>query len=201
MQNSCFNRDMRNNSYEPKKRSVVPDKFVSAFNILLEELERETGILYSVSVHETGSYKPLVIKPFERRRKYIVCDMKSEYKELEGEYNSIYEIKKKIIELKYGNLLTSDIAWHSFKKDDQNYEEYDNGNFFGQWRCPECNNETNYVGNELCQLRKETNGICSYRHNSIWNDVEFDLKTQLVYSSFGPTIPMLKKIGRIVCEN
>jgi len=65
-------------------------------------MEKDTGHMYQITINKFGEYNDnkYVIGCFKNRKQKIqVYDMKPEYKELEGFYNNMKEIREKIIYL------------------------------------------------------------------------------------------------------
>lgn len=185
----------RNNVIGTKKDTFVPDQYINYFSDVLDKLEQETGKLYSLSIQEIGCHHPMTLKSFDERSKYVVSDMKSKYKELEGEYSCVIDIKKRIINLLYGDLLVdpSNLTWHLSINNPMD------GFISGKWQCPECGYPSNYVGNELCQARVQN--ICRYIHKSIWYDVKICVKNQEVYQCGGGSLSICHPLGKITCFN
>lgn len=128
-------------------KTNIPDKYKSKFMSLLEDLEAETGTLYTVEVKELNSNSYLRFKPFDHRGRYSVYDMLPKYNGLEGEYKTIDEIKKKIVELQAEELGVKD----------------------GVWECVDCHRKNSFFGGR-------TYGHCCkngcHSRRTIWDEVE-----------------------------
>jgi hypothetical protein len=167
------------------KKTNVPPKFLNKFINLLEELEKEMNTMYRISIQEIGCGTDVVLKPFEDRTRYIVEQMDSQYKDLEGEYKTVDGIYTKIHELKYKNLLNSPLTWK--KSDYGGYCE-------GTWKCPKCNKNDNPVAFECCQRG------CHYTVESIWQDIIIDVKNQSIYVRNGGSISICHPIGKVFAK-
>ena len=122
--------------------------------------------------------------------KYVVQNMKPAYKELEGTYDSVIDIKRKICQLQYKDMLIGDLEWVI------NDDFYDDGYFKGNFKCPKCAKEDNPVAFECCQNRK-----CYYSNESIWRNVEFDLNSpKEIYTCKGGSLSICHPIGKIVSQ-
>ena len=190
MDNILQDKIFRKNVIGTKDYTTIPDQYLKDLTDLLNKLENETGTLYSASIQEIGCHHPVTLNQFDKRSRYIISHMKSEYKELEGEYSSVIEIKKRISRLQYGNLLINDVEWKNINS------VQNNGYVTGNWRCPECGNETNCVTNGACQSQK-----CRYSHQSIWRSVSISLTKQEIYSAAGGSLSICYPLGKITCFN
>lgn len=153
----------------------IPAEYQSKFLNLLNELEQTTGKSYTCELQGLSCNLPMRIKPFDKREKYIVCDMAEGYEELEGEYKNIQEIKAKIRQLQYEGLYLPS----------------------GGWKCPECGCEDNYTGNESCQGSCSLQNCCDYFHRSKWKMVDAYPSSQKIYRSSGGSFACLTPLGNL----
>lgn len=75
----------------------LPEKYRKLFNDILIMMEKETGDMYQFTINKFGEYNDnkYIIGDFKKRKQKIqVYDMKPEYKELEGVYNNMKEIRE-----------------------------------------------------------------------------------------------------------
>lgn len=80
----------------------IPAKYHEQFSNVLDALEKETGLLYQITIAQHNTYidNNLILGEFSKRNiKIMVYDMDDEYKELEGIYDNIDNVKEKIKEL------------------------------------------------------------------------------------------------------
>ena len=130
-------------------KMTLPAKYQQAFADLLNQLELETGQKFlTLELRGRGLDHPLKINTSDRpTKKYRVREMAKGYREIEGEYSTIGEIRKKITERR----------WSKFDRRD------------GYWRCPGCW-RWNHVGNLSCEDLS-----CDYIHSSSkWDDIRID---------------------------
>ncbi len=165
--------DHGSQDYLPGPYTDVPATYQEKFLTLLNELENETGKSYVCELKGLSCNRPMRIKPFDKRGKYVIYNMAEGYQEIEGEYANVNEIKEKIQQLQYEGLhLPSE-----------------------GWKCPKCECDKNYYGNELCQGSCRLNNDCHYRHQSKWDMVEAYPSSQKIYRSSGGSIGMLTPLG------
>jgi len=171
--------DFRQTILNSKTQTELPEGFEEKFLNLLNEMEHLTNKAFTLTIHELGSMDSLKIKPFETRPGYIVSNMKDKYKDLNGEYNSVDEIKQKIMKLKYKNVIHPDGK---------------------SWICPKCNNDSPNKSykpiNEFCAYR-DCCQFCGSVFNSMWDNVSISLEHQEIYTSCGGSLSICHPIGKI----
>ena len=176
---------MTNNQYI---KTSIPDKYATEFINMINKMEEETGNMYELTVKQFGSMSNynVTLCSFENRNNYVIFDMKDKYKDLEGNYTSIKEIKDKIELFKYPTFENIFIK----------------NKIIESWECPKCNtygfdeigmdtnNMCNFVGNLLCQN-------CEYYNSSIWEGVIIGVQEGKIYAGGGGSISVFTNIGKI----
>ena len=89
--------------------SEIPDHYKHRLEQLLDELEKETGQLYSFKIRQYGKQSDLKIKPFDTRGNYRVYNMTAGYEALEGNYNDEFDLSDKINLLRLQNAVEKDV--------------------------------------------------------------------------------------------
>lgn len=67
----------------------VPDTFRQRFQTLLDDLEKNTGNCYTVTIRQLGIRPELVLKPFDQRNGYRIENLQSGYDDLNGTYRIV----------------------------------------------------------------------------------------------------------------
>lgn len=158
----------------------LPADFKDRLLFLLEELEKETGEFFTLTVNKIGVYNSLALKPFEERSNYLIQNMKPEYESLNGIYPNLDAIKEKILKLKFGDSLCENDK---------------------MWKCPNCgqikderrSNGATIISTVLCQF-------CYYNYKSIWDYIGFSLKSRMVYKNYGGSVSICHPIGVILIQ-
>lgn len=132
--------------------TTVPDEFKTKFMTLLEDLEKQTGKLYTLEVKELGFKSFVRFKPFDQRTGYSVYDMNPKYTELEGQYKTIQEIENRIKTLQAEALGVKD----------------------GTWKCIVCHHQNAFSGGWTyghCCQSKTCKGQPTSTKRTIWDDI------------------------------
>jgi hypothetical protein len=178
----------RRNIIGIKKKTTIPAAQEEILTYILEKLEVETGSKYMMSIREIHTCESLEIKSFSQRDKYIISQMKTNYEELNGEYDSIIDIKKKLKELEYKNLISQPDDDFNHKKSNGTANK---DQFRFLWVCPNCKYDKNHTYNEACQKD------CGYTHASSWGQVFFNLEQGEIYISYGGAKSIKHPIGKL----
>lgn len=91
--------DLHSTCYKTKDEICVPEKYKQQFLHLLDEMEKETGNIYSLEILRLGCYQKLRFGAFENRENLIVYDASPGHELIEGKYKTVSDIRKKICEL------------------------------------------------------------------------------------------------------
>ncbi len=177
---------------------MATEEDIQTLKSYIQELECRTGKKYQLTLNEEGQYrdKGIIINSFENRDKYLVYDMRAEYKDLEGTYDNYEDIVKKIELFKLNFAL-------EIKKND-------NGGYI--WKCPTCkewgrndgqpNNEEkgDDMKNDKWSYNHQWNGCCqNCDFSSKWSseDIHISLYTDSIYTAGGGSISICHDIGKI----
>lgn len=147
---------------------IISDNHIKKLEQVINELESEYGAMFEISIRQYGHNddKKTIIKPIINRGPVRVHSMRYNYKELEGEYNTLDDVNKKVKKLSFDEL--SKNFMKNYKLDDSNNS---NKKKVMKWQCKECNHihkpfdnqKYVYIGN-LCQG-------CHIRLTDKWEDV------------------------------
>lgn len=123
-----------------KDQVCLPDKYKEQFMKLLEDMEKETGTMFTVEITRLGVHRKLRFKPFDKRENFIVYEANPGYEKIEGMYKTVGDIGKKIGMLRAEELGVINGTWTCTKCQYKNEFSYSYGHTYGH--CCEGNCET-----------------------------------------------------------
>jgi len=177
---------------QKKKEADISQKYKDMLQNILEQMEKETGKMYKITVNTFGIHYNYncVIGGFNREYKIQVCEMKPEYKELEGIYNNKNEIYQKV------RMLKANERYYDFKEYTDKY-----GKTYTIGKCKRCHSyneniptmSANNIENSCCQNDKCVKRI----HFTKWDNIELDQYTDQIWDNGGGgSISVCHKLGK-----
>lgn len=177
-----------------KTKYQLDPTYVNQLQLVIKSLENKYKQPFEITLNSPNL--KLCISPLNQRTKYHVYDMNSEYEYLNGDYNSIEDIKDRI-KLNILSKITDSYqkVWH------ESYNPYDFPSKWEYiWKCPQCfhmdkeivNNKTIYennLSNNICQK-------CHYQYPYM-EHVSIDVLSGGIYTSSGGSLSVANPIGKI----
>jgi len=176
---------------EKKLLGNIQPKYKEALQQLLNQMEKETGNMYQITVNKFGNYHDCacIIGEFKKRELMLrVFDMDPEYKALEGIYLSKADIDKKLQELREQEMYeetkhyTDNIGIIETIGKCKRCHSY-NENVPG--RCP------NFTNLNICQ-----NKDCCWSLYSHWDNIHADDFRGTIYQDNGGSLSVCFTRGK-----
>ena len=161
-------------------RVNIPEKYLDAFQKVINELESETGLMYQITINEFG--KPMlddkiIVGDFmERKKKLEVYETNQDYEEILGMYDSKSDLEARIHKLRCNELFfeTKEIDWGNSKME--------------VGKCRRCSKYENKQGTPNA-TRADCCQNCMMSFSTKWNKIdvsECDGKIHKIKGRCGP---------------